>query len=95
MAIYAVLYTYDERSADRDTHRPAHREFLKEQLEKDVLLAAGAYSDDATPGALLLVRAESTAAVSALLARDPFVIAGLVPGVDIREWSAGFGPWAP
>lgn len=94
MAVFAVFYTYDERSADRDTHRPAHRAFLNDLLDAGVVLAAGAYTDTGAPGALLLLRAESPAEVTAVLAKDPFVLADLVPGVDIREWSAGFGPWA-
>lgn len=94
MAAFAVFYTYDDRSADRDTHRPAHRAFLGDLLESGVVLAAGAYSDAGAPGALLLLRAESEAEVTAVLAQDPFVLAGLVPGVEIREWSAGVGPWA-
>lgn len=94
MAYFAVLYTYDERSAERDTLRPAHRDFLRDLLGQDVVLAAGAYTDDAEPGALLLIQADSDAAVSALLARDPFVIAGLVPQIQVRAWSAAIGPWA-
>ena len=94
MAVFAVLYTYDERSGDRDTHRPAHRAFLADLETAGVLLAAGAYSDEGEPGALLIVRSESPAEVTAILAKDPFVLQDLVPGVEIREWSAGFGPWA-
>jgi len=35
MTVYAVLYTYDDRTTRRDEVRPEHREFLSGLLDGD------------------------------------------------------------
>jgi uncharacterized protein YciI len=93
MTVYAVLYTYDDRTTRRDEVRPEHRAFLSGLLDAGSLLASGPWADGA-PGALLLVRADSPAAVEELLDGDPFHREGLVIGRTVREWTPVFGPWA-
>jgi uncharacterized protein len=94
MAVFAVTYVYDHRTAERDLYRPAHRGYLRELLEEGELLAAGAWADESNPGALLLFRAPSADAVAARIRIDPFVVHGIVTSADIREWTAGIGPFA-
>jgi uncharacterized protein YciI len=95
MAVFAVHYTYrSAQNADRDLYRPAHRGYLRELLAEGKVLATGSYVDDENPGALLIFRADSAAAVADLLRIDPFMVHGLVAAADIREWAQAMGPWA-
>ena len=57
MSIFAVRYTYDERSEVRDAVRPEHRSWLADQAEAGVLLGSGPFTDGA-PGALLVLRGD-------------------------------------
>lgn len=88
MATWTIEYAYDDRSDDRDRHRPAHREYLNGLLATGDLLTYGRYDDDGAPGALLVCEADDVSAVEALIAGDPFVAAGLVPEHRIRRWAA-------
>lgn len=92
MSIYAVTYTYPANSEDVAAIRPTHRAWLAEQLEAGNLLASGPMVD--TSGALLIWRADSLEAVSALLDQDPFDIAGVILERTIAEWNPVFGPWS-
>jgi len=95
MTVFAVQYTYDDRSARRDEVRPDHRTFLAALYADGTLLASGPLSDDdaGTPGALLIVSAGSPEAAAALLAADPFAHAGLIAERGIRAWTQVCGPW--
>lgn len=94
MPTYAVEYEYDDRSAERDRVRPEHRAFLRGLHDDGALLASGPWTGpDATPGALLLVRAASADEALGTLDADPFVRAGLVTGRSAREWDPVIGPW--
>lgn len=91
MGIYAVTYSYPADSEDLALIRPAHREWLGQQLEAGRLLASGPMVD--TPNALLIWRADSVEDLSSLLNDDPFDIAGLILERTIAEWNPVFGPW--
>jgi len=93
MSIFAVRYTYDERTEVRDAVRPEHRAWLAQQAEDGVLLGSGPFTDG-DPGALLVLRADDEAAVRGVLARDPFAREGLVAATDVRGWDLVLGPWS-
>ena len=92
MAIFAVTYAYSATEAELGEIRPTHREFLKELLEQQTLLASGPMVD--RPGALLIVRADSVEEVAEVLDQDPFDIAGFIGERAIAEWNPVFGPWS-
>ena len=92
MAIFAVTYAYSASEAELAEIRPTHREFFKNLLEKQILLASGPMVD--RPGALLIVLAESVEKVAELLDQDPFDIAGYIGERAIAEWNPIFGPWS-
>ena len=94
MAVFAVTYTYDNRTDVRMAQRPTHREFLFALADRGILLAAGAYADDQTPGGLLAMRAADEAEVASILDADPYRHAGVISNRDIREWGQLIGPWA-
>lgn len=93
MPLFAVFYTYDDRYERRMQARPEHRGYLRQLEEQGALLAAGAYSDDDTPGGLLIFRADSADAVSALTDHDPYHQVGVIAARSVREWTTIIGPW--
>ena len=92
--MFAVTYTYDPLTAETaDRVRPEHRAFLARLADSGDLVASGPWLDGAA-GALLLLRAESAAAVEALLDTDPFRAAGVIAERAIREWDPVIGVFA-
>jgi uncharacterized protein len=70
--------------------RPIHLEYLKSN--KDKLLAAGAFMDDAekVEGSVFLVEVADRKAAEGLVAGDPFTKAGLFQAVTIKRWRKAF-----
>ena len=95
MAVFAVLYTYDDRESERLATRPAHRDFLFELADKGVVLAGGAYGPGEQPGALLILQADDAETVAKTLDEDPYCTGGFISGREIRHWTQVIGPWAP
>lgn len=92
MATFAVTYAYSPAtSASRDTVRPAHVEFLKDQFDGGRLLKSGPFGPEEAPGALLIIAGDSKADVEALMDRDPFQQAGLIQERTVRQWNIFFG----
>lgn len=91
MPTFATTYRYAADSvAARDEVRPAHRDFLGQLTEQGHLLVSGPFVGE--PAEALLVYAGETAdAVRALVADDPFVTAGLVDEIIVREWTTVSG----
>jgi len=94
MPVFAVTYTYDERTEVRMQARPDHRAFLTGLSDAGVLLAAGAWEDAGAPGGLLVVRADDASGAAAALDGDPYRAAGVIAAREIRQWSQLLGPWA-
>ncbi|HCX85080.1 MAG TPA: hypothetical protein DHV14_08100 [Micrococcales bacterium] len=92
MPVFAVEYTYDDRTAERDAVRPEHRAFLRALHETGALLASGPFEGGAS--ALLVVVAADDAAARDLLTGDPFAAAGLLADVRVRPWSPVIGVFA-
>ncbi len=93
MPVFAVQYTYVDNPEVVTEHRPAHRDFLRDLLDRGIVLAAGAYTEGPA-GALLVFRADSDQDVATLLESDPFQQQGLVQDCQIRAWGQAMGPWA-
>ena len=93
MPVFAVHYTYVEDPEVVTQHRPAHRDFLRDLLDRGIVLAAGAYTDGPA-GALLIFRGDSEQDIATLLRDDPFQQLGLVHNCLIRAWGQAMGPWA-
>ncbi|QCB93502.1 YciI family protein [Cellulomonas shaoxiangyii] len=94
MTLFAVRYTYDDRTDVRDAVRPEHRAWLAGLADAGALLGSGPFADDAAAGALLVLRAQDEEAVRALLRQDPFAREGLVAATEVRTWQLVLGPWA-
>lgn len=91
MSIFAVNYFYAASPEALAEIRPIHREWLAALYEDGTLLASGPLVDN--PGALLILKGESTEAIGALLDNDPFDIAGFIGERVITEWNPIYGPW--
>jgi uncharacterized protein YciI len=92
MTIFAVEYVYDlNRTKDIETLRPQHRAFLSDLNGKGVVIASGPWLDNATPGALLLVRAENHDEAVKALDPDPFHRAHLITRRTARAWKPVIG----
>ncbi|MBB5911408.1 hypothetical protein BJY24_000275 [Nocardia transvalensis] len=93
MPIFAVHYTYSEAAAaGRDEHRPAHRGWLSELVDRGIVLSTGPYPDGS--GALILFRADDEAAMEKLLAEDPFAQQGLIEATRFLRWQPVMGAFA-
>ena len=93
MPVFAVQYQYVDDAATVTEHRPAHRDFLRDLLDRGIVLAAGAYTGGPA-GALLVFRGDTEQDIAALLEADPFQQLGLVQDRQIRAWGQAMGPWA-
>jgi uncharacterized protein len=92
MSTFAVIYTYVEDSdAQRDAHRPAHRDFLRGLHDAGRLRASGPFGAGVTAGALLLLEGGSADEVGTLLDDDPFREAGVLADRSIRPWDIVIG----
>lgn len=90
MTVFAVEYAYDAESTDaRDTHRPAHRQWLAGLAEENVLLSSGPYTDGS--GALLIFKAPDQLALDHILQQDPFVAVRGIAGTRITPWNPVMG----
>lgn len=94
MTTYAVHYHYSDDTDRRMELRPVHREFLGRLADQGNCLAAGAYAPTERPGGLLILRADSAAAVDELLSADPYRTEGIVTDLEILEWGVALGPVA-
>lgn len=90
MAMFLVQYTYSPATSDgRDRVRPAHREWLRDLLARDVVVTSGPYTDDS--GALIIARGDSVDQVRSLFGEDPFAVENLVDAVHVVEWKPVMG----
>ncbi len=93
MTVFAVQYTYDERTALRDQVRPEHRAFLRGQADIGLLLGSGPWAEGPA-GALLVFRTATREALDAILVADPFARVGVITATEVRVWDVVLGPWA-
>lgn len=93
MTVFAVRYTYDERTALQAEVRPEHRAFLRGQADAGVLLGSGPWAQGPA-GALLVLRTATREDLDTVLAADPFARAGVIAATEVRAWDLVLGPWA-
>lgn len=65
--------------------RPVHREYVHALYERGEIRLSGPLAGDA--GAVIVYEAPSLDAARALIAADPYVEAGVVDEVSLREWT--------
>lgn len=76
----------------RKENRPAHLAFLKGLGDRVRIGGALLGPDQETPvGSMLIFEGESEAEIRALLAKDPYALAGLFERVELRAWRQAVG----
>jgi hypothetical protein len=90
LLFYDVVEGYPER---RKPFRAAHLAYANEAVARGELLLGGALADP-VDAAVLLFRTPSRETVERFVARDPYVLNGLVKSWRVREWSTVIGPEA-
>ncbi len=92
---YFAVHAFDRpgRGEERQRLRPAHRERLRVHDHPVAVRIGGPLTDEAGTmiGTLLVIEAESKAAVEAYLAGDPYFIADLFATVSITGFNWGLG----
>jgi uncharacterized protein YciI len=87
LLMYDLVPDYLERRAQ---YRDAHLKLAWAAAERGELLLAGALAEP-TDSAVLLFESDSPAAAQAFARADPYVLAGLVAGWRVREWTTVVG----
>ena len=90
LLFYDFAADYLQRRAQ---FRSGHLQLAWASHSRGELMLGGAYADPAD-GAALLFKAESRAVVERFAAADPYVLAGLVTGWRVREWTTVVGEQA-
>lgn len=76
----------------RLAQRPAHLDYLQSLHGKLKIAGAMLDADLKTPtGSMLIFEGESEAEVQAMIARDPYTLAGLFETVSLVPWRQGAG----
>ena len=84
---YALLYDYvDDIVTLRAPFRDPHLGLVGEFADRGEIVLAGALADP-VDGAIIVFRGESPAIVESFVARDPYILNGLVPRHSIRPWT--------
>jgi hypothetical protein len=81
-----VIIGRDARDAKekRPLHRPAHLAHLEPLVRAGCVRLAGPLTDGA--GSLIVLAAESSAAVWELVGRDPYVVHGIFESVEVHPF---------
>ena len=72
--------------------RPAHLAYLQ-GLGSNVKAGGALLTPDQTSviGSMLILEGENEADIAAILARDPYALAGLFASVDVKPWRQAVG----
>ena len=88
-----MIRTYDKPDAAelRAAHRAAHLEYLRGYTAR-ILAAGGFLNDDGSvgKGGMIVLDTDSRAEAEALIANDPFTLAGVFEKVEIQRWRKVF-----
>jgi uncharacterized protein YciI len=88
---FLLFYDYVENIVERRApYREAHLGLVREYVARGELVLGGAFSDP-VDGAALVFKVDSRATVDEFVAKDPYVVDGLVTGWRIREWTVVVG----
>lgn len=87
MKHYILFYrTCEGYTEKRIPYRPEHLALVHRYKEAGHIVMAGALADP-VDAAVLVFKVESAITVEEFVKQDPYVMAGLIPTWEIREWS--------
>ena len=91
MNYYALIYyLVDNYVTRRTVYRDQHLGLAKESHRRGEMILAGAFSEPADR-ALLLFHVSDKSIIEKFVAKDPYVINGLVARWEIRPWTVVIG----
>ncbi len=92
MLFVAICADKPETADKRMENRPAHLAYLNGLGARVKTGGALLAPDHKTPvGSMIIFEAETEAEVLALLAKDPFSLAGVFESVSVKPWRHGVG----
>lgn len=84
---YALVYTlHPDYFTKRESHRPAHFDYVKTYLAKDQFVMGGAF-EKVEDGALLIFDVDDENIITEFAKNDPYVINGVVTAWQIKKWN--------
>ena len=92
---FLLFYDYVDNVLERRApQREAHLALVREYADSGQLVLAGAFADP-VDGAALAFTVKDRARVEEFVAKDPYVVHGLVTGWRIRPWTVVVGSALP
>lgn len=67
--------------------RPAHLQYWEDNADRMVLAGPFLDADEKPIGSMMVVKAEDRAAAETLVGGDPYAVAGVFAGVEIKPWN--------
>jgi uncharacterized protein len=84
---HLLLYTYvEDMIRRREPHRAAHLEQVAAEREAGRIVMAGALGDPPRGGAIVF-RGLDAEEIEAFVARDPYMVAGLITEHRVERWT--------
>ncbi len=88
---YILFYNTAENYVERRVpYREKHLEYARAAYQRGELVLAGALADPADK-AVLIFKADSSAAVEKFVKDDPYVLNGLIKSWEVRPWTVVIG----
>ena len=88
---FLLFYDYVENIVERRApYREAHLGLVREYVARGEVLLAGAFADP-VDGAAFVFKVDNKTNVEDFVAKDPYVVDGLVTAWRIREWTVVVG----
>jgi uncharacterized protein YciI len=88
---FLLFYDYVDNIVERRApHREAHLSLVREYVARGEVVLAGAFADPVN-GATFVFKVDDKTTVEAFVAKDPYVVDGLVTAWRIRAWTVVVG----
>ena len=88
---FLLFYDYVGNVVEqRAAYREAHLALVREYIDRGALVLGGAFADPAD-GTAIVFKVADRARVEQFVAKDPYVVNGLVTGWRIQAWTAVVG----
>ena len=95
MSLYVVLYDYDPKLVGlKNEIRADHRVFMHRLNSLGMVLSTGRTTSLQEQGSLTIMLARDEEEAKQVLADDPYVKAGMVKSITVRDWFPVVGTFA-
>ena len=95
MSLYIVLYDYDPKLVGlKNEVRADHRAFMHRLNSLGMVLSTDRTTSSQDQGSLTIMLARDAEEAKQILEDDPYVQAGMVKNITVRDWSPAVGTFA-